>query len=79
MRLPPLVRYAYFVTKAPDSAGRKGNSILRVALGDGSEAGRVWLHEKAPKYWPDGAREQVLMRVDDHTLAAIRFSAAPKP
>lgn len=72
-------RYAYFVTNEPDSAGRKGNSLLRVALDDGREAGRIWLHEKAPTYWPDGAREQVLMRVDDHTLVAIRFSAGRKP
>ena len=72
-------RYAYFVTNAPDSAGRKGNSLLRVALDDGSEAGRVWLHEKAPTYWPDATRDQVLMLADDHTLVAIRFPSARKP
>jgi len=72
-------RYAYFVTNQPDSAGRKGNSLLRVALDDGSEAGRIWLHEKAPKYWPDTPRDQILMLADDHTLVAIRFSSARKP
>ena len=71
--------YAYFVTNAPDSTGRKGNSLVRVALADGSETGRVWLQEKAPTYWPDGAREQVLMRADDRTLVAVRFASAPKP
>ena len=68
-------RHAYFVTNQPDSAGRKGNSLLRVALEDGSEAGRVWLKEKAPSYWPDGTRNQVLMLTDDKTLVAIRYSA----
>lgn len=67
--------HAYFVTNQPDSAGRKGNSLLRVALDDGTDAGRVWLREKAPTYWPDGTRNQVLMLADDKTLVAIRFSA----
>jgi len=45
-----------------------------VALADGSDAGRVWLREKAPTYWPDGTRNQVFMLADDKTLIAIRFS-----
>ena len=72
-------RHAYFVTNQPDAAGKKGNSLLRVALDDGSDAGRIWLREKAPAYWPDGARNQVLMLADDKTLVAIRFSATPQP
>ncbi len=67
--------FVYFVTNEPDSAGRKGNSLLRVALADGSEAGRVWLREKAPTYWPDATRNQVFMLADDKTLVAIRFAA----
>jgi len=67
-------QYAYFVTNQPDATGRKGNNLLRVALADGSEAGRVWLREKAPTYWPDSQREQVLMLADDKILVAIRFS-----
>ena len=72
-------RYAYFVTNQPDSAGHKGNSLLRVTLDDGSEAGRIWLHEKAPTYWPDSSRDQILMLADDQTLVAIRFPSAGKP
>lgn len=67
-------RYAYFVTNEPDSAGHKGNSLLRLALEDGTEAGRVWLQEKAPTYWTDAAREQILF-ADDRTLVAVRFRA----
>jgi outer membrane protein assembly factor BamB len=68
-------RYAYFVTNEPDSTGRKGNSLLRVNLDEGTEAGRIWLHEKAPTFWPDNTREQVLMLADDKTLVAIRLPA----
>jgi hypothetical protein len=72
-------QYAYFVTNQPDSTGKKGNSLLRVALEDGSEAGRVWLREKGPTYWPDAIRNQVFMLADDKTLVAIRFTANPRP
>lgn len=72
-------KYGYFVTNMADTAGRKGNSLLRVALDDGSEAGRIWLHEKAPTYWPDTARDQVLMLRDDKTLVALRFPAGRVP
>jgi outer membrane protein assembly factor BamB len=68
-------QYAYFVTNQPDSAGRKGNSLLRVALDDGSEAGRVWLRVKAPTYWLDSPRDHVLMLADDRTLVAVRFGS----
>ncbi len=67
-------QYAYFVTNQPDSAGRKGNSLLRVALTDGRDAGRVWLREKAPTYFVDGARDQILF-ADDRKLVAVRFRA----
>jgi outer membrane protein assembly factor BamB len=53
--------YAYFVTSAPDSAGRTGNSLVRVVVTDGSEAGRIWFREKAPWYRPDTARDQLLV------------------
>lgn len=65
--------YAYFVTNAPDAAGRSGNSLVRVTLADGSEAGRIWFREKAPKYRPDTARDQILIIADDRTLVAVRF------
>jgi outer membrane protein assembly factor BamB len=64
--------HAYFVTNEPDSSGRKGNSLLRVALADGTEAGRIWLREKAPTYFVDIAREQVLF-ADDRKLVAVRL------
>jgi hypothetical protein len=44
-----------------------------VTLDDGNNAGRIWLHEKAPTYWPDAARDQLLMLLDDRTLVALRF------
>jgi outer membrane protein assembly factor BamB len=69
--------YAYFVTNAPDASGRTGNSLARVSLDDGHEAGRIWFKEKSPVYWPDHARDQVLILLDKRTLAAVRFPAAP--
>lgn len=69
--------YAYFVTDEPDSAGRRGNSILRILLEDGTHAGRLWLREKAPTYWPDTPRDQLLLLVDDKTLVAVRFPSPP--
>lgn len=69
-------QYAYFVTNEPDSAGHKGNSLLRVLLADGGEAGRVWFREKSPTYWPDPSRDQLLLLADGHTLVAVRFSTA---
>lgn len=68
--------YGFFVTNAPDSSGRTGNSLVRVLLDGGTEAGRVWFRERAPKYWPDAARDQLLMLEDRRTLAAARFPAA---
>lgn len=65
--------YAYFVTTAPDAAGRTGNSLVRVALADGNEMGRIWFRERAPKYWPDTARDQLLVLIDGRTLVALRF------
>jgi outer membrane protein assembly factor BamB len=65
--------YAYFLTTAPDSAGRTGNSLVRVALRDGREAGRLWFRERAPNFRADPARDQVLVFQDARTLAAVRF------
>lgn len=69
--------YAYFVTNAPDASGRTGNSLARVSLDDGHEAGRIWFREKSPTYWPDHARDQLLILLDQRTLAAVRFPALP--
>jgi outer membrane protein assembly factor BamB len=66
--------YAFFVTNTPDSAGHTGNSLVRVALADGREMGRVWFREKSPTYWPDLARDQLLLLADPKTLVAVRFS-----
>jgi hypothetical protein len=68
-------RFAYFVTNAPDSAGRTGNSLVRIALEDGSEAGRIWFREKAPRYVPDTPRDQLLVFEGKRTLVALRFPA----
>lgn len=67
--------YAYFVTNAPDSTGRTGNSLVRVSLEEGSEAGRIWFREKGPRYFPDTARDQVLVVEGKRTLVALRFPA----
>lgn len=69
--------YAYFLTTTPDSAGRTGNSLVRVALSDGSEAGRLWFRERAPRFRADPARDQVLVFEDPRTLVAVRFPGAP--
>jgi len=69
--------YAFFVTNAPDASGRSGNSLVRVVLGDGTEAGRIWFHKKAPRYRPDTARDQVLFFADDRTLVAVQFPEPP--
>jgi len=65
--------YAYFLTNAPDSAGRTGNSLVRVALKDGSEAGRIWFRERSPNFRADPARDQLLVFRDKKTLVAVRF------
>ena len=71
--------YGYYVTNEPDAAGRRGNSLLRVVLDDGTDAGRIWLSEKAPTYWVDAERNQILMLADDKTLVALRFPPVRKP
>jgi len=69
--------YAYFFTTTPDSAGRVGNSLVRVDLRDGAEAGRLWFRERAPKFRADPARDQVLVFEDARTLVAVRFPSSP--
>jgi outer membrane protein assembly factor BamB len=69
--------YAYFLTTTPDSAGRVGNSLVRVDLRNGAEAGRLWFRERAPKFRADPARDQVLVFEDARTLVAVRFPSSP--
>lgn len=71
--------YAYYVTTDPDVSGRTGNSLVRVQLRDGAEAGRIWFRERAPRYWPDTARDQVLILADLRTLIAVRFPVVAVP
>jgi outer membrane protein assembly factor BamB len=68
--------YAYFLTNAADSSGRTGNSVVRVALKDGGEAGRIWFRERAPNFRADPARDQLLVFRDKKTLVAVRFPGA---
>jgi hypothetical protein len=68
--------YAYFTTNAPDADGRTGNSLVRVSVDDGEEAGRVWFRDRAPVFRPDTPRDQVLVLEGARTLVAIRFPAA---
>ena len=65
--------YAYFLTNAPDSGGRTGNSLVRVALKNGGETGRIWFHERSPNFRADPARDQLLVFRDKKTLVAVRF------
>lgn len=65
--------YAYFLTNAPDDSGRTGNSLVRVALDDGTEAGRIWFRERSPDFRPDPAHDQLLVVEKKRTLAALRF------
>lgn len=71
--------YAYFLTEDPDATGRTGYSVVRVALEDGQEAGRLWFRERAPAYRPDTARDQLLYQENDKTLVALRFPTSPVP
>lgn len=71
--------YAYFLTTDPDSAGRSGNSLVRVALRDGGEAGRLWFRERSPRLRADPARDQVLVFEDARTLVAVRFPGVRSP
>ena len=65
--------YAYFMTDEPDASGQTGYSVVRVAMDDGREAGRIWFDEKAPWFQPDTARDQLLFLEKDKTLVALRF------
>lgn len=65
--------YAYFMTDEPDASGQTGYSVVRVAMDDGREAGRIWFDEKAPWFQPDTARDQLLFLKNDRTLVALRF------
>lgn len=67
--------YAYFLTNAPDANGRTGNSLVRVALDAGTEAGRIWFRERSPDFRPDPARDQLLVVQNKRKLVALRFPA----
>lgn len=71
--------YAYFLTEEPDSADRTGYNVVRVALEDGREAGRIWFRERSPAYRPDTARDQILFQENEKTLVALRFPVEPIP
>ncbi|HSM17004.1 MAG TPA: hypothetical protein VK845_08435 [Gemmatimonadales bacterium] len=61
------------LTDAPDSTGQAGYSVVRVALDDGREVGRIWFEERSPTFRPDPARDQLLFQENDKTLVALRF------
>ncbi|MGH7645820.1 MAG: hypothetical protein ACREMR_09560 [Gemmatimonadales bacterium] len=69
--------YTFMYTKAPDRAGREGFSLVRLRKGDGKEAGRVWLDERAPEYVLDPSTAFVCFKRGTREIVALSFAAEP--
>ena len=65
--------YVFTESPPPDSASRKGYSLVLVDRRDGRELGRMWFNEKTPHYAIDNATATVYVRQGDHDIVARRF------
>ncbi len=66
-------RYVYMYTSKPDSSGREGFSLVRVAKNTGHEAGRLWLEERSADYEVDEFSGIIYCKVNDREIVALRY------
>jgi hypothetical protein len=63
----------YVFTNDPDTAGRRGHSLVKVHKDTGTEVSRIWFEDKDPEYVGDPDADVVYVKRGNKELAALRF------
>jgi hypothetical protein len=66
-------QHLYLVSNAPDAAGRKGISVVRLDEATGVETGRVWLPGLPKAQDINHATSTVFVQTTDREIRAVRF------
>jgi len=70
------VNYVDIFTARPDSAGRKGFSLVVLDRRDGRELGRMWFNERHPRFLIDH-RSAMVYEIEEQEVIARRFQGLP--